>query len=154
MRDFRISGELVIALCVIALAVFLAVDGLSIGAQTYGRVGPRVFPIIVTAMMGVLGIALLFQAVTARWKIDEIAHHRWKPIAYIGLGLLLDILLMRPAGFIVASTILFICVARSFESRRLLRDAIAGLILAGVSFLLFTKILLLDLPAGSLWGLG
>ena len=55
MRGFRLSGELVIALCVLALAVFLAVDTFAIGAQTYGRVGPRVFPIIVTVMMSVLG---------------------------------------------------------------------------------------------------
>jgi putative tricarboxylic transport membrane protein len=117
-------------------------------------VGPRVFPIIVTVMMSVLGAVLFFQAATGRWRAEEIKTHRVKPIAYIAAGLLLDILLMQMAGFIVASTILFICVARGFESRRPLRDAIAGLILAAVSFLLFTKLLLLDLPAGSIWGVG
>jgi putative tricarboxylic transport membrane protein len=154
MRGFRLSGELVIALCVLALAVFLAVDTSAIGVQTYGRIGPRVFPIIVTVMMGVLGVALFFQALTGRWQATEIKTHRARPIGYLAFGLLLDILLIQRAGFVVASTILFVCVARSFESRRPLRDLIAGLILATVSFLLFTKILLLDLPAGSLWGLG
>ena len=52
------------------------------------------------------------------------------------------------AGFVVAGTVLFACVARGFGSRRWLRDVAIGLVLALVIFLFFVKLLNVGLPAG------
>ncbi len=146
-------GETVIACCVIGLSAFIFLDERGISAKTFGAVGPKVFPNVVALILGVLGCVLLFQALTGRWRVGEIGQHRVGPPLWIFGGLFLEILLMRDLGFIVASTILFVCVARAFQSRRLLRDVIAGLVLTVVTYLLFTHVLLLNLPAGRLWGL-
>jgi putative tricarboxylic transport membrane protein len=52
------------------------------------------------------------------------------------------------AGFVIAGTALFWCVARGFGSRRTLRDAVIGLALALGIYLFFVKLLNVNLPAG------
>jgi putative tricarboxylic transport membrane protein len=101
----------------------------------------------------------------------------WKSLALIGLGLAVQICLLDPAdapfgidalfkqlsapvahavtaisGFIPTETILFVCVAAAFGSRRHLRDALIGLILAIIAYIGFVHGLRLPLPAGILAG--
>ncbi len=146
-------GEIIIGCCVLGLSVFIFVNEQGISANTFGAVGPKVFPIVVALLLAALGCALLFQALTGKWRCDEISQHRFGPPLWIFAGLGLEILLMDQLGFIVSSTILFVFVARAFQSRRLLRDVIFGAVLASVTYLLFTDVLLLNLPAGRVWGL-
>lgn len=101
----------------------------------------------------------------------------WKSLALIGLGLAVQICLIDPAdapfgidalfaglsppvahvvtavsGFIPTETILFVCVAAAFGSRRHLRDALIGLVLALVAYVGFVHGLRLPLPPGILAG--
>jgi putative tricarboxylic transport membrane protein len=52
------------------------------------------------------------------------------------------------AGFVVAGTALFACVARGFGSRRIVRDVAIGLVLALAIYLFFVQLLNVNLPAG------
>jgi putative tricarboxylic transport membrane protein len=52
------------------------------------------------------------------------------------------------AGFVVAGTVLFICVARGFGSRRLARDVAIALVFTLAIYLFFVKLLNVGLPAG------
>ena len=52
------------------------------------------------------------------------------------------------AGFVIAGTVLFACVARGFGSRRLVRDLAIGWSLGSAIFLFFVKLLNVNLPAG------
>jgi putative tricarboxylic transport membrane protein len=61
-------------------------------------------------------------------------------------------LLMERAGFIIASALLYFCVAFGFGSRHYLRDAIIAVVLAVIVYLGFTRELDLQLPAGLLEG--
>lgn len=151
-RSFAV-GETAIASCVLGLSAFIFIDERSISSNTFGAVGPKVFPIVVAMLLAALGCVLLFQALTGKWRCDEIAQHRFGPPLWIFGGLLVQIFVMQQLGFVVSSTMLFVCVARGFQSRRLLRDVISGAMLTTVTYLLFTHVLLLNLPAGSIWGL-
>jgi putative tricarboxylic transport membrane protein len=71
----------------------------------------------------------------------------------IVLGLILHLLLLKPLGFVLAGLILFMSVAFAFGSRRLLRDALIGLVLTSLAFVGFSKGLGLQLPPGILAGL-
>jgi putative tricarboxylic transport membrane protein len=53
-------------------------------------------------------------------------------------------------GFTVSSTLLFMAVARGFGSRRVVHDAIVGLILSAAVYLFFTRVLGLAMPASPL----
>ncbi|HET6156741.1 MAG TPA: tripartite tricarboxylate transporter TctB family protein [Dongiaceae bacterium] len=101
----------------------------------------------------------------------------WKALALIGLGLAVQICLLDPSdapfgidtlfanlsapvakaitaisGFIPTETIVFVCVAAAFGSRRPVRDALIGLVLAIVAYVGFVHGLRLPLPPGILAG--
>ncbi|HEV8388220.1 MAG TPA: tripartite tricarboxylate transporter TctB family protein [Dongiaceae bacterium] len=101
----------------------------------------------------------------------------WKSLALIGLGLAVQVCLLDPSdapfgidtlfaslsppvahavtaisGFIPTETIVFVCVAAAFGSRRPLRDVIIGLVLASIAYVGFVYGLRLPLPAGILAG--
>ena len=65
-------------------------------------------------------------------------------------GPLLFLATLNLVGFIIASTLLFMSVARGFGSRRPLRTASVALVLSTVLYVGFTRGLGLALPAGSL----
>lgn len=155
MRRFRPTGELGVALGLLGLALLVAADTRSIlVTPTYSRIGPRVFPIAVAIGMAAIGAVLLLQAWTGRWRTPAGGPADLRALLLVASGLLLDAVLMRPAGFVVASTSLFVCVARAFGSRAAARDAAAGVLLATVAYMVFTRLLTLDLPAGWLFRAG
>ena len=67
-------------------------------------------------------------------------------MAWIFFGLFADWLLFKPAGFVIASTLLFFCVARGFGSRSALWDTIVGALVAIAAYALFRYLLHLNLP--------
>ena len=152
MQRSKITGQTCVAAAVIGLGVLVAVETASITVSPgYARIGPRVFPLVVAAAMCALGSALMFQALTGHWQASPPADHRWQPLAVIGAGLAGYAILMQPAGFVIASTVLFAAVARAFESRRLLRDIGIGLGLARAAYLFFYNVLQVALRAGQIF---
>jgi putative tricarboxylic transport membrane protein len=75
------------------------------------------------------------------------ARHRARTAALIGAGLLLYLALLERAGFVIASAVLFWCVARSFDDRHPVRDGVLGLAIAVASYVLFAHFLQLTLPS-------
>ena len=61
---------------------------------------------------------------------------------------LIDTIITLYIWILIASAILFVLIARGYGSRRLLRDTLIALVLSTAVFLLFTKALGLNLPAG------
>lgn len=57
-------------------------------------------------------------------------------------------LLLVPAGYWQATTLFFVAVARVLGSRRLVRDVLAGLVLALATYFLFDRLLGITLPPG------
>ncbi len=74
----------------------------------------------------------------------------WRPLALLGIGAALHVLLAEGLGFSVAAALLFWLAARAFDTRRPVRDAAAALGVAIGSYALFAYALDLPLPAGVL----
>lgn len=124
----------------------------------YAQVGPGVVPRIVGTLTLFLGALLLREAFTGGFRgVDEEAEIHlpmdWIAFAWVSGGIIGYGLLIEHAGFILASTLLFVLVARGFNSRRWVLNAVVGLILAIVVFAIFNYGLGLTLPAGVLKGL-
>ncbi len=81
---------------------------------------------------------------------DAEAATDWKALAIILAALILDLILIRRAGFVLASTVLFWGVALGFGDRRPVRSLVVGFVLALGVYLAFTRLLGLTLPAGLL----
>ena len=119
----------------------------------YAQVGPGVVPRIVSIGLIALGIVLLREAFTGGFRgVDEEAEEKlpmdWVAFAWVSAGIIGYGLLVEPAGFVIASTLLFVLVARGFNSRRWLLNAVTGLVLAIIVFAIFNYGLGLTLPAG------
>jgi putative tricarboxylic transport membrane protein len=158
-RRFVIGGEVLLALGISALGVFLAIQTAGIEVSpTYARVGPRVFPWVVSFVLIGLGLWLAADVLRAGKPGGEAAARTaealdWNAFLTIGLGLVLHMALIGRAGFVIASTVLFVCVARAFDSRKLARNAAIGAALSLIVYVGFQYGLGLDLPAGFLAGI-
>jgi len=149
-RSLRI-GEAVLGGGLIALGGLIAVETML--APTAGRasaVGPALFPYLIAGGLALVGLAILREAFTGRiahaegFELDGLA------VVLVAVGLVVEFLLLEFLGWILAATLLFMAVARAFGSRRLWVDALFGLALAGLTFVVFNYGLGLNLPSGSI----
>jgi putative tricarboxylic transport membrane protein len=172
LMERRAAAEIILGLGIAALGAFILYESQTIRViPIYAKVGPKVIPILVGAILALLGVALAWQGWRARSaarldlsavidapgsKLDAPGTGGgpidWMPLAAIGIGLVQQILLFEFLGFVPTAAILFFCVAFGFGSRRYLRDAIIAIALAVVAYVGFVHALGLNLPAGILGG--
>ena len=147
----RSRAEAALSLGVVALGIGVAAVTATLPSEGgYAGIGPNFIPAVVAAGIILLGLWLSFEAFTGGWrKRDEQSEvFERSPFLWVSAGLFAHMLLIGWAGFIVAGTALFLCVARGFGSRRLIRDlCIAAALSVGI-FLFFVKLLNVNLPAG------
>jgi putative tricarboxylic transport membrane protein len=149
-RGLRI-GEAVLGGGVLALGLFIVSEtALLEVAQTHAAVGPKLFPYLVGGGLIVIGALVLHQAV-----FGHIAHERGfeldrGAVALISAGLVAQMFLLEWLGWIPSTTLLFMAVARAFGRRALLVDALLGLVLSSLVFIIFNYGLDLSLPSGVL----
>jgi putative tricarboxylic transport membrane protein len=149
-RGLRL-GEAVLAGFVLVLGVFVAVETAMLRTGPgYSAIGPKLFPWLVAAGLLVVGVALLSEA-----RAGAIAHPvgfdlDLPPALAVSAGLVAQMILIKPAGFVIASAVLFVAVAYAFGSRRLALNAAVGLVLCAATYIAFTRGLGLVLPAGVL----
>jgi putative tricarboxylic transport membrane protein len=144
-------GETIIAVGVLVLAAVVYWQTASIPVSPiYAKVGPTVVPTITALGLGLLGAVLLFEAWRGGWQseterelaVDHVA------LLWIAAGLILNVLLIGPAGFTLASIIMFVCVARGFGSKAIVRDAAIAAVIALVAYFGFAKTLGINIGAG------
>ena len=149
-RSLRI-GESVLGGLVLALGLFVAVETALIQvAPSQAAVGPRLFPFLIAAGLIVVGALLLRQALFGHIAHEGGVELDWPAAALVCAGLIVQLFLLEWAGWIPATALLFVAVARAFGSRRLLVDALIGLGLASLAFVMFSYGLDLSLPGGVL----
>ena len=124
-------------------------DTLTLQLTSVYGVGPKAMPFIVASGLALLSVGNLVLAlrsgVSALEEINNTAILRILGglaalIAVIGYGF----------GFIIASALLFAMTASAFGRKAFHIDALIGLTLATIIYLVFTKLLALSLPAGPL----
>lgn len=151
-RSRSVAG-LLIGLGLIAIAAVIAMDAMNMRVPpVHSKVGPRVFPYLVSCGLALSGAAIAWQA-WSRSFLVEAQETDWGAVAIVAAGLVLQINLLKPLGFVPAAIILFMAVTFAFGSRRFLRDGIVAIILAILTYLAFTRLLGLQLPAGILKGI-
>jgi putative tricarboxylic transport membrane protein len=152
----RHPGQIILALCVFALGLALAVGTSQFPESTgYAKVGPRLMPTIVAGGLIVLSLLLLKEAFFGGFKgVDESQAHAtptdWRAFMWVTAGIILDGILIVPAGFVIAGTLLFVLAARGFGNHAWIRNAIIGLIISSLTYAFFNYGLGLGLPKGIL----
>lgn len=144
---------LLIGLGLIAVAAVIAADAAGMRVPpVHAKVGPRVFPYLVSSGLALSGAVIAWQAWSRKFVTEE-QQTDWAAVAIIAAGLVLHMNLLKPLGFVPAAIVLFLSVAFAFGSRRYLRDAAVAAGLALAAYLAFTRLLGLQLPAGVLQGI-
>jgi putative tricarboxylic transport membrane protein len=172
LMERRAAAEIILGLGIAALGAFILYESQAIRViPIYAKVGPKDIPMMVGAILALLGLALAWQGWRPRpaprldppavmdapgSKLDAPGTGgnttEWMPLAAIGVGLVQQILLFELLGFVPTAAILFFCVTYGFGSRRYLRDIIIAVALAVVAYVGFVHALGLNLPAGILGG--
>jgi putative tricarboxylic transport membrane protein len=149
------------------LAVGLAVTGLGVLAAwltwvipttpVYAVVGPKLVPALIAGALVVLGLMLTVVALRGGWSADipEVADAgppNLVSLAWLGGGMLLNLVLIVPLGFAIGAAVQFVCTARAFGSRSPVRDAGIALLVSLGAFFLFVEALGVNIGAGVLEG--
>lgn len=123
----------------------------------YSKVGPTIFPYMVAIGLLLLGLALVVQAWRGEWGETDADSDSgpvdWHSFGWLVLGLFLNVALIDLLGFVLASTLLFICTARAFGSTQWLRDLSIAFALALIAYIGFAKLLGISIGAGILEGI-
>jgi putative tricarboxylic transport membrane protein len=147
-------GDTGVGVAVLALAAVIAWQTTLIPTNAvYAQVGPKVIPWIATAMLAVLGALMTSQGLRGGWEHEQQGALNLLGLAWMLLGLVLNVALIGVAGFIIASTLLFVCTALAFGSRNVLRDGVIGFALALVSYVGFDRVLGYKIGSGLIEGL-
>jgi putative tricarboxylic transport membrane protein len=147
-------GCTAVGLAVLALAAVLGWQIAAIPANAvYAKVGPTVIPGIATGLLAVLGALLTVEGLLGGWEHEQPGALHASGLGWLLLGLALNVTLIGVAGFIIASTLLFLCTARAFGSRGILRDAAIGFTLAFVAYVGFDRVLGYKIGSGLIEGL-
>lgn len=138
---FIIAGGLaVLAAVMLWDASLLKQDG------GYGGVGPADVPRLIA--YGLLALAVATVVAGVRGDVPRAPQQAPAPVLWMLAGLAGQLLLLHPAGFAIASGLLFGCTARAMGRKPLWLTCGVGFLTALVVYGIFDRLLKLDLPAG------
>ncbi len=151
------------------VALFLAALGLLVVVQALllpesrivrGPVGPAAIPLVVGALLVVVGAALAVDVKRGGRgepeggeDVELTGGSDWRTIAMLTAAFLANALLIESLGWVISGAILFWGSAFALGSRHYVRDAVIALALSIGSFYLFALGLGIVLPPGILRGI-
>ncbi|WP_420594953.1 tripartite tricarboxylate transporter TctB family protein [Deinococcus sp.] len=153
--------DLAVALGITALGVLLFFGTQRIADSGMNTViSPRVFPLIVSVGLTLLGV-ILIAAVLRGDRAQPAVEEDSDPDAPVNLaaagiilgGFLIGAFLLTPLGFVFGTALMYFSVAFAFGERRYGLMLLISLLVAFVTYELFTRGLGLTLPPGILKGL-
>ena len=114
----------------------------------YSKIGPATVPFVIAWCL--LGLAIWTAVAAFRSEFPVRERQEIPPVAWIVGGLVLQMLLLRIAGFSIATGLLFAFTAAAFGRRKLWITIPVGIALCLAVWLIFAGLLQLSLPAGPL----
>lgn len=159
-RFLRGRAELGLAalVCTAGIVVVLRTAGMTPPA-TVNVIGPKVFPFAVGALLVLLGCWLAGEVLRGgsgepegSEDVDVSLRSDWRTVALVTVAFGAHVALLRPAGWPIAAAVLFWGVAVALGARRWLRVAAIAIVLSGLTYFVFSRLLGVTLPAGVLQG--
>lgn len=143
------GAAFIIAAILAALGGLLIWQGLSIPDKGgYAGVGSGDAPVFVGAVLLLLAVAHVVKGLKAR--PEGVVRQQPVPVLFILGGLGLQLVLLKPLGFAIASGLLFACTAAAFGKRNFALSLPVGIGFALMVYGVFDQLLKLNLPAGFL----
>jgi putative tricarboxylic transport membrane protein len=146
-RPDRAALVIAALLAVLAAVILWSTRAMPVAGQ-YARVGPTTFPYVIAACLAGLAVGTAVSA----WRggFPERERDHLGPMIWIVAGLAAQMLLLKTAGFSIATGVLFACAARGFGRGPLWFTLPIGIVFAFIVWFVFARLLQLSLPAGPL----
>jgi putative tricarboxylic transport membrane protein len=153
-----LKSGLAIGAAVIGLSVAFGIGLAAIdGAGGYSGLSPRFMPTLVALGLALCGLTIVVQTVRGRFVAGDdeleaagdpapLSPTAGTDLLWLIAGLVVHMILIGQVGFIAASTLLMVFVARGYGSRRPLRDAIVALAVTVPIWALFSQVMGISLP--------
>ena len=123
-------------------------------------VSPKLFPYTIASLMMILSVGLairiLMGDVAQPEEVDGLENPERTDLKTFGLvlgSLLLFVALIERAGFVIAASLTFFGITVAFENKKPAKAAIYGTLFVTIIYLVFAKMLNVQLPAGVLDGI-
>ena len=129
------------------MIIFWQTRAMPVSGQ-YAKVGPTTLPYAMAGFLALLAVGHVLSAF--RHGMPEREADRIGPMLWIVGGLVLQMLLLKTAGFAIATGLLFAFTARGFGKGPLWFTIPLGIVVSLVIWLIFAGLLNLSLPAGPL----
>ena len=142
-------AAMLIAVALVAIAAVIFWDSARLASVTgYSPVGPATVPYAVGFCLVGLAIWTAFEA----WRNEFPARDKQEfgPVFWVIAGLAAQMVLLKIAGFSIATGLLFAFTARAFGKRKLWYSIPVGIVFSFVIWMIFARLLQLSLPAGPL----
>jgi putative tricarboxylic transport membrane protein len=145
LRHPDLFGAVAIALIAIAVIVGALVSP----DPGFGVVRPATFPVVIGILMLLSAGWLVFDTIRSG-TVPELEALDRRPFLYTAVAAGAFLLAFAPLGFVLSATPYLVAQARILGSRALLRDAIASVAFIVALYILFVRVLTIDLPNGPL----
>lgn len=150
-------GPLLAGVALVLFGIVLVVAATRIaGPGGYGVSGPRFFPLVVAVGMIALGAGVVIRAtlvvdreLAGRAAAEEAVTH-WPTVGALVAILVVYALALDPVGYVLATALCFVALARVLGSAQPVRDAVAGFAISVIVYVAFTQFLGVRLPSGLL----
>jgi putative tricarboxylic transport membrane protein len=154
------NGLRIVAVALLAVGLLVLYQTFQIAqGGGYSAVGPRFFPLMVAVSLIVLSVIFLLRAtvrpdhVLAEQAAAEESATHWPTVGLTTVALVVYAFALGMLGYIVATALFFLAVARVLGSRHPARDLLVGIVLGVTIYVVFTRFLGVRLPGGVLDGL-
>lgn len=145
----RDRSGVVVGVLLFVLAGVLLWDASQLNRAVAYGFGPEVMPRVVSVGLVILGALSIVSGLRGQSEAPG-AYHVKDVLTICGGLLALTACIAVGGGFIIAMTLLFVITSWAFGRRAPHVDAALGLVLATMTYLLFSKLLSLSLPMGPL----
>ena len=135
-------------LAVAALGVVVIAGALTTPATQFGVVGPAVLPTVFGVAVIASGVWLA--GVSLRATPPALDPLDRRPLLLTTVAVAAYLAAFVPVGFLLSSAVFLVVAARILGSRAVLRDAVAAVLFVVLLYVLFERLLTVDLPGGIL----
>lgn len=149
---------LIMPVVIAGFSLFLIVGSMTMDGPDADFPGPGFFPTLIGVIGLVLAAVIAVGIIRRPEPVEGAAeqttrfHSDFSALGWTVLGFLAFAVLLPWLGWILASGLLFWCVARGFGSRRPLFDILVSVFMGSVAYLAFDVALGLSLPSGIIGG--
>lgn len=150
-RSTETTGTVLFALALIALGGFIGYETMAMSAgPEYAAVGPRSFPAFIGAGLVLVGVTLIWGLFRSEVTVEgeESVLYDWKAVFQIAAAFGLQIVALKWLGWIPTAALLFFAITKAFGGERNRATLLIGLVLASITYLVFSHVLGLSLPLG------